>query len=211
MLQLCSWIDRGTIELTILCKTVSKPINSSYPTAVQAAGSCKAAAQLRLSRSSSVLGASGTPQKGRFRPLCCCADFCWPTGSRQKHCVPRRASCSKVMYSFTRGPNMPNFRHIRAYCRMGAYIRELCNGCIGVSGRLEAAPLGCPKLRAGGRPALSLDSRGPAHAPFGQVHLLEHAERLRPAEGALQDPPADGMRLAQHHGPLLPLSALCLC
>eukprot|EP01047_Picozoa_sp_COSAG01_P051236 COSAG01_NODE_5261_length_4376_cov_137.949497_3_plen_62_part_01 len=38
----------------------------------------------------------------------------------------------------------------------------------------------------------------------GQVHLLGHAERLRPAEGALQDLPADGMRLAQHHGPLLP-------
>ena len=51
---------------------------------------------------------------------------------------------------------------------------------------------------------------GPAHVPPGQIHLLGHAERLRPAEGALQDLPADGMRLAQHHGPLLPLSALCL-
>ena len=36
------------------------------------------------------------------------------------------------MYSFTRGPNMPNIRHIRAYCRMGAYIREFCNGSISV-------------------------------------------------------------------------------
>ena len=77
-------------------------------------------------------------------------------------------------------------------------------------GRLEAAPLGRPMRRAGRRLALSLHSRGPAHVPPGQSHLLGHAERLRPAEGALQDDPADGMRLAQHHGPLLPLSALCL-
>eukprot|EP01047_Picozoa_sp_COSAG01_P059265 COSAG01_NODE_7091_length_3358_cov_5.097269_6_plen_80_part_01 len=32
----------------------------------------------------------------------------------------------RLRYSFTRGPNMPNIRHIRAYCRMGAYIREFC-------------------------------------------------------------------------------------
>jgi hypothetical protein len=33
----------------------------------------------------------GHPQKGRFRPSCRCADFCWPyesTGTRQKHFVP---------------------------------------------------------------------------------------------------------------------------
>eukprot|EP01047_Picozoa_sp_COSAG01_P099785 COSAG01_NODE_29742_length_630_cov_2.387947_2_plen_60_part_01 len=35
-------------------------------------------------------------------------------------------SVTRLMYSFTRGPNMPNIRHIRAYCRMGAYIRECC-------------------------------------------------------------------------------------
>jgi hypothetical protein len=49
-----------------------------------------------LSGSSSV--PAGTPQKGRFRPLCRCADFCWPTGSRQKHFVPWRASCCLAIH-----------------------------------------------------------------------------------------------------------------
>jgi hypothetical protein len=34
----------------------------------------------------------------RFMPSCSCADFCWPTGKRQKHIVPWRASCCLAIH-----------------------------------------------------------------------------------------------------------------
>ena len=31
---------------------------------------------------------------------------------------------AKLLNSFSHEPNLANIRHIRGYCRMGAYIRE---------------------------------------------------------------------------------------
>jgi hypothetical protein len=41
---------------------------------------------------------AGTPQKARFLALWRCADFCWPTGPRQKHFVPWRSSCCLAIH-----------------------------------------------------------------------------------------------------------------
>ena len=39
-------------------------------------------------------------------------------------CVVRVVEKSKQDNSFSHEPNLANIRHIRGYCRMGAYIRE---------------------------------------------------------------------------------------